>query len=225
MNLEQVTARFSRAYDKNTDAKKDLSIKQEKMFEAFTKELERGPLSQRSVPMAHWESLQEKERVTWLKKYHPGTRAVGYNEPWLILEEDPTMLKFTFVNPVNKQVYSRTRVEGGPGLDDDALRAEQPDLWERITEWPQPYLYLATTIVRGMSSLRWSDEALADTVGSYLEILGIERVLKEFKDLEDEDLRDMEDYFLPGSVSVRLVPPRAAKPDELEEKSDEEDNE
>jgi hypothetical protein len=42
------------------------------------------------------------------------------------------------------------------------------------------------------------------------------RVLKDLETLPDKDLAAMQEYFVPGSMTVKLDAPRKAKPDELD---------
>lgn len=51
----------------------------------------------------------------------------------IILEEDPALKEFTWVNREDGKVYQRIVAEGGPILDDQSLRDEQPGLWDAIT--------------------------------------------------------------------------------------------
>lgn len=215
-DLDKITARFGRAYNNNVIAKKRLDRRQKEMFDAFTTVLEHRPLGRRSVPHEHWEKLNDKEQQEWIRKHHPGHRLVDYHSGHLILEEDPAYIKFAHINKETGKVYARTVAQGSPGLDDEALRADNPELWERITEWPDPWYSLVRDVIIQHTSLPIRRSVLESRVGRILEERGVLRVLKPFHQLSDSDLMEMEDYFLPGPLTIRVVTPRDAKSEELE---------
>ena len=223
MNLDQITAQFDRAYTSNSKAKENLAKRQKAMFEAFTKELADGPLAQSTTFCPHWKNMTGKEQDAWLAKHHPGWQFIGYEYPEVIIQEDPAYLKFTHINRTNGKVYGRTFAEGSPGLDDDELKADNPGLWERITVWPEPWYSLVKELVASRFSMPVRPSVIEDHVSSVLTKYKIERVLRDFKELSDDDLLDLQDYMIPGPKTIRLVLPRDAKPEELEEHAEEED--
>jgi hypothetical protein len=51
----------------------------------------------------------------------------------VLLEPDPALQPYSYVNRADGKVYSRIIAEGSPYLDDESLRDEKPDLWQQIT--------------------------------------------------------------------------------------------
>lgn len=218
-DLTQVTTEFGIAYDEAKDAETDKKTKQTSLFEAFTERLEHSTLAERIVDLP---ADTETPLIVneWIKTYHPGWRFVGMHEGRVIIEEDPALLKDTFVNPEDGRVYGRTTAQGSPNLDDDRLRAEQPELWEAISVWPEPWV----SLVRG--AMGWVNQyygcaalgpfGLEDFVNAYLQEQNVQRVLIDPAQLTEEDFEALQEYLVPGPVSVRLVPPRLATEEELE---------
>ena len=112
-------------------------------------------------------------------------------------------------------MYARHVVTGSPSLDDERLIAEDPDLWIRITEWPEPFWTMVRSVYEGFTTY-WSQDSLDAATAEHLESHGVQRVLKDFNQLEDRDLAMLQAYLIPGPVSVRLTPPRQAREDELD---------
>lgn len=215
MNLNQVASRFGRAYTNHTKAKERLAKQQKALFAAFDEQIKNSVLNQRTI---HLPSDTDVEK--YVADHFPEmniilTTQVGDEDIKVLLEENPSVKKFTYVNREDGRVYGRT-IAQVPTLDDEALRTEDPDLWEHITEWPEPWLSLVCHTVQAMSSLTWSYESLKATAGDILKDRGVERVLRPFHTLDNSDFAKLEQYLLPGPISVRLKAPRDAKPEELD---------
>jgi hypothetical protein len=88
---------------------------------------------------------------------------------------------FTFVNPEDGMVCARQARAGSLHLDDERLKEENPDLYERVTYVPD------------------------------------ERVLRDLDDIDDEDAALLGEYLYSDKPTMRLAPPRKAKPEELGE--------
>lgn len=55
-------------------------------------------------------------------------------EWWVLLKEDPKYKPFSFVDKENKLVWTKQIAGTSATLDDEQLRAENPELWERISK-------------------------------------------------------------------------------------------
>jgi hypothetical protein len=139
----------------------------------------------------------------------------------ILIEEDPALLPFTYVNWLDKMVYGRDTVRQATQLDDERLRNEDPDLWEEISAWPEPWYSL---VYGAMETARYcndkndvfvNDADMQLTVESFLRNEKVDRVLKPLNDLTDKQIESLQKYMVPGSVSVKLRPPRKAKEEEL----------
>lgn len=212
MNIETVTKRFGAAYERNKKAKTWLEQQQKRLFQAFDEQIELHPPQRRRSTVIP-EGKDAKEYIT---KFHPGWRIVSQQEDIVILDENPSLLSHTFTNHETGMVYGRARVEASPSLDDDRLRQEDPQLWERITIWPEPWYSLVHDAVKNFTAVPWSPDSLDEVVGEHLTAHGVERVLRDLNTLSTNDLALIEQYIIPGPVSVRLIPPRKTKPEELE---------
>lgn len=217
-SLIEITTNLGINHEVNKTAKKDLEQSRGEFFDAATKALEEGILAQRNVEAPRQTGGQRDIIETWIAKWHPGWRVVaientedGYD---VQLEEDPALKKFVFVNPDDEHVYQRNAIQGNPSVDDDLLKSEDPDLWERISN-PVPY--------QGLELLRdfceFMDIGYSDMMGWIKAVQsGTDwpRVLVDPEEISDEDLAKMQKYLVPGSISLRLESPRVAKPEELE---------
>ncbi len=214
LDLIEITSTFGEAYFvvKDTDSiKKDY---QKKFFEAATATLEQGTLARKTVVMPKGTVSVQGDWERWVQKYHPGWRFVswvnddGYT---MIIEQDPALMKFTFLNPNDNRVYGRTTVDGGQFLDDERLREEDLDLWLAITKWDAP---------EWLPDLLYECNVDYEDIDKKIDQLGedgkISRVLLPTDQLTSEQLEALQPYMVPGPISIKLVPPRAAREEELE---------
>lgn len=185
-DLSQITKTLGSAHRAKSTAEKELKESRSKFFDAVDEEIvATETLAQQTVDLpADVESAE-----AYVRQFYPGWRVVG-DEPeegaeTALIEEDPAFKKFVYVNHDDGYVYRRNVSQGGPSLDNERLKAEDPKLWKRITEERvQP----ATKV----------------------------RVLKDLEEVDNKDLAAMQEYFVPGPMTVKLDAPRKAKPDELD---------
>ena len=168
-NLRTITTKFGRAYDRSKRYDQRKKDWQAEFFAACTRSVIRERrLPQKVVEEADWDGGQ-----------YPGWRLIGYTEDdRVLIERDPDLVSYTYVNPDDGMVYQRGTQESGPSLDDERLKEAAPDLYDEITE----------------------------TV----------RVVKDPSTWTEEQLAAVQEYMIPGTIKARLVPPRKAKPEELE---------
>jgi hypothetical protein len=185
--LSQITKQLGSAHRAKSTAEKELKESRGKFFDAVDEEIvATETLAQQTVGIP----TDVESAEAYVRQFHPGWRIVG-DEPeegaeTALIEEDPAFKKFVYVNHDDGYVYRRNVSQGGPSLDNERLKAENPKLWKRITEERvQP----ATKV----------------------------RVLKDLDtEISNDDLAAMQEYFVPGSMTVKLDAPRKAKPDELD---------
>lgn len=215
IDLQQVTTRFSKAYDKNKQARKWLDKQQTRMFQAFDETLTEQQLAQKTVQVPD-EVIAEK----WLTEHYPGWVTLhvtaGDDGVYAVIQENPSLKKFRYVNPITKEVMGRDMVEGSPMLDDEALQTEDPELWEQISTWPEPWYGLVKDTIRQFVSLPWSEDAIENAADDVLRARGVKRVIMDPNDMSDYELSAIQPFITPGKVSVRLSPPREAKEEELD---------
>lgn len=187
--LTEITKRLGVAHATSKQAEKELKSSRGEFFEAIDEEIiSTETLAQQTIIFEPPEGEGDAEDLlTHIKKFYPGWRLKdsGSKEYTYIIEEDPSLKKFVYVNREDGNVYRRNVSQAGPSLDDDRLKAENPKLWERITD------------VRVIPQQET-------------------RVLKDLDSLPSRDLSAVQEYLVPGGMTVKLDAPRKAKPDELD---------
>lgn len=190
--LATITQRLGKAHAESKKAEKELKESRAEFFDAVDEEIiSTETLARQTIelPPDIPFPVDEDDRgvMDYVKRFYPGWRLVdvGAKEHTYIIEEDPAFKKFVYVNHEDGNVYRRNVAQGGPSLDDDRLKSENPELWERITE------------VRVIPQQET-------------------RVLKDLEDLPDQDFAAIQEYLVPGPMTVKLDAPRKAKPDELD---------
>lgn len=184
-DLNQITKDLGSTHKSSKELEKKLKDCRAKFFEAVDEEIvATETLAHQIVPIP-----EGVIAAAYVKQFHPGWRIVedGIEEgrETVLIEEDPSLKKFVYVNHEDGNLYRRNVSQSGPSLDDDRLKAENPKLWQRITQ---------------------EEEVPARTV----------RVLKDLETLPNKDLAAIQEYFVPGPMTVKLDAPRKAKPDELD---------
>lgn len=217
MKLDTITKRFDAAHHQKSEAEAKLAKYRQEMFAEFTKNVEQGGLAQQTVVIPSGFMDLESNPEAYIKKYFPGWEIVLITDNVALIQEDPSFVKFTYVNSQTKRVFGRTVAEGPPMLDDARLKLENPDLWERVSQWPEPWWSLVRGAIESQRTLPWSDSALDAATDEYMRNRGIERVVKDPASLPNNDLVELEPYIHPGPLTVRLVSPRDAKPEELQD--------
>lgn len=230
--IKEVTAEFGEAYKDAKVFNDDKARLQKEFFSLATQILSERTLARKTV------QVPEGADADYLAQHYPGWRALSSLRPgseegtWeAVLEEDPALLGFNYINPEDRMVYARTTSQGSPMLDDERLQADDPELWEAISDYPEPWFGLVEGAIKhafdGVSGAltevhldpvdllyELNPSALA---ANFLRDRGIQRVVKPIEALTDEQLQAIQEYLVPAPVSVRLVPPRPAKQEELEE--------
>lgn len=221
--IKTVTREFGKAYERANKINEKKAKLQEEFFQVADAEIGKRRLAQQTITMPEVTTGWEK----WLKLNYPGWRFVSWksdNLNEMIIEEDPSFMKFTYPNPDDGFVYGRTIQQGSPSLDDERLRKERPEFWDQISAWPEPWLSLVRdAMVEVLNVILFRPEnptyniMLDDMVDNFLTARGVQKTLKDINTLTSEELAILQEYMVPGPVSTRLVKPRPAKEDELEE--------
>lgn len=228
--IKEVTAEFGEAYTDAKDVIKDKDRLQKEFFALATDTLTNQTLSTKTVEfdIEKYGATNVKE---WVAQHHPGWRFVEVHDGKLVIEEDPALLAFSYINPDDLTIYARTTAQGSPMLDDERLKTEDPELWEQISDYPEPWFGLVEGAIK--YAILKSDTKIHDgwdcpvdllyelnpsaLAANFLRDQGVERVLRPIEELTDAQLESLQEYLVPSPITVRLVPPRAAKREELEE--------
>lgn len=219
-NLNKITTMFGKAYRTQKRSAERQAELQKKLFEAFNLHLEDQIRSQKVIEYENYPDLSLEEIVSI---YHPGWRLKRVvDDKSAVIEEDPALMKFSFVNHEDGTVYGRTVAQGNSSLDEERLRSEDPDLWERVTEWPDSaYTLMFDFIMYFMDMNKVVDEeAIPEYVvhgllDEFLRTTDIRKILRNPDEWTDEDLQQMQKYLIPGRISTRLLAPRKANEEEL----------
>lgn len=134
MDLTDITTKLGRAYKiwKREEKKKE-SLKDE-FFDIATKEYKDPKEIETTI-----EAKTEEELFDKLQKLYPEYKLIDYQQNGrkksykVFLRENLYYRPFKYVNPLDKQVYSKIRQAGLPFLDEKALQEDDPELWEKIT--------------------------------------------------------------------------------------------
>lgn len=215
LNITEVTKDFGETYiyAKEWDKLKDDA--QKIFFQAATQELRKQRLPQEVIDVPEVDDIEG-----WVRDYHPGWKIVDvdFDNTQLILEQDPELMEFVFINPEDGILYKRLHVEAGARLDDERLKDEDPELYEEISEWPEP---IFTILCDAFISLDGSQIYTGMEPQDYavLQLLEAEvaKIIRDKSTWTNEQASRIQKYLLPGKVSVRLQAPRPAKPEDLEE--------
>jgi hypothetical protein len=119
-------------------------------------------------------------------------------------------------------VYRRSQTQGGPSLDVERLQEKEPDLYDEISVWsPSVYNMVRDAMVWAYNSYSPEPEVLAaEEAEKFLETLSQSddslRIILDPAQWTPQQATKLTPYIIPGKVSVRLTPPRKAKPSELE---------
>jgi hypothetical protein len=133
-NLDDATSKLGEAYRSWKRLEKEKDAAKREFFELATTELG-SELPEQSVEHVEAETEEEALRIAQRLFHRHLVKDVREDEEgWhVILEEDPELREFTYINRSDGYVYKRSISEGAPSLDDQGLAQEQPELWEAIT--------------------------------------------------------------------------------------------
>jgi hypothetical protein len=134
--LHEITSGLGSAYDQWKTYEKEKNAFKDRFFKAADEAQE--TLAQ---IVEVFTAASEAEALEQAQRYFPRYRVVEVvqreeNRWGVALEERPDFQNFTFINKDDGRVYSRYVAEGSPTLDDDRIKDENPELWEKITEVP-----------------------------------------------------------------------------------------
>ncbi len=109
------------------------AVKQD-FLNAATEEVAKGMLAIKSVRVTAASEKEAREEALKRSPRWVSTCASLDGDSYLVLlKENAKYKSFTFVNKDDKRVWTKQVVDGSPYVDEDALQAADPKLWERIT--------------------------------------------------------------------------------------------
>ena len=136
--IEEVTRDFGIEHGKKAEAEKKLAKLRKLFFDLIT--IPESQLARQTIyvecddPDAYVAALYPKWKIISRKLADP-----DIPDEWqLLIQEDPDNKSYHFVNPLDKQVYSRTVAESAPDIDLEQIKEDDPDWYEAITFQPDP---------------------------------------------------------------------------------------
>lgn len=195
---------ITKSYGEHHEAEKQLKKEKVEFHEAANEILEGKVREQRTLEIPSGE-----DPVSFVDRWHPGWRLVHADEESAVIEEDPKYMPFVYFNEDDGKIYKRSVTPGAPFLDDDLLKEEYPDLWQRITI-PDPVM-MSTLEVFSM----WAGGDIVRPLVKKFESQ-LPRVLKPMDDIEPHDRIALDEYKIPGPMEVKILAPRKVKPEEIE---------
>lgn len=215
-NLTDVTRQLGTHYLSWKEFETSKNECKNRFFEAVTEKIrnEWVPVEKYAI----CDALSEAEARKELERMHSGWLIDTIREnpdaqgEWeAIMVEDPELKAFTYVNPEDGMVYTRQVVSGSPTLDDERLKAEDPDLWREITYVPHFDAIIGVMYEFGVDGVQM------DKFDRLWDICEGPRLLRPLDELPPETAAKLQRYVYIGRPTVKLSAPRKAKPEELDE--------
>ena len=133
--LDEVTGELGSVYETWKRAEKVKDMLKRHFFDAINEEL-KDEVPKQVVQQV--EAADEEEALRIAQRMYPRFTTVTVREDsdgiWnVVLEENPELREFSYLNKADGKVYQRIIAEGSPSLDDEGLAEEQPELWDSIT--------------------------------------------------------------------------------------------
>lgn len=133
--LKEVTSELGKRYKFWKGSEKEKNTSKTDFFELADEAISESELSTQVVV---YRAESEEEARKKVKTDHPvheikEVQRDGKDFSFVLIEK-PEYKNFTFVNPDDQMVYARQVAAGSPVLDEEAIKAEDPELYEEITE-------------------------------------------------------------------------------------------
>jgi hypothetical protein len=133
--LAGITSVLGQRYWEWKASEESKNFAKEEFFAQATEELAASELATQVVTLAlkPEDDLREIVAEKYPRMILKEVKALEDGQVEIILEENPAFKPYTFVNPEDRTVYSRSIRAGKVSIDDDSLAADNPDLYEQIT--------------------------------------------------------------------------------------------
>lgn len=217
--VKEIVADLAPAYKEWKGGEKTKNKLRDEFFEAITSKLQEDGEAAEDLIIVEAtsgvEAIEEaqRRRPGWLvEDWRPSPDLDGSYE--VIVVENPEFMPFTI--EFDGQVWGRQITEGDSMLDNEKIEADDPDLWKRVTAYPNQSLLEDIAYGAGMDP---NDHAFEMNgykgFDGYIEWQcerhGVKRSLKPFDDIADEDLAALQGYMYSGPPKVKLPAPKKVK--------------
>jgi hypothetical protein len=187
-DLQQITKQLGSAHKKKSEGEKELKASRTQFFEAIDQEiLSTQTLAQQTIPVPEV-AVDQEALIHYVAVFYPGWQ-LGEVVPSVWADGLPLEIIIEENPAFKKFVY---------------VNSEDGNFYRRNVSQAGPSL--------DDERLKKEDPRLWHRITEEK----VERVLKDIDTLPDKDLAAMQEYFVPGSMTVKLDAPRKAKPDELD---------
>lgn len=214
MDLVELTTDLGETHALKKESTAELEQLRKDFFDEATKACAAKALARKTATL-ELEGLPIEEAQALIYRKNPGWTIVEVQEDEggfkAILEEDPAFADFVFINPEDKQVYRRQRVDGTMVLDDEMCQGSDPDFWYEITTW-RDYDALAELIYE--SGVDHTE--IEERIDAWAEQVGWPRTIKPIEEWTDNQMKRAEPFLYQKAPTLKLAAPRKAKPEELE---------
>lgn len=207
MGLETITKALGKAYKTQKTAEGKVKEKRLEFFDAIDEELEESDLATQTV-----EIPEDESAIEFVDKYYPAWRLVEeYDNGVALIEQNPAYHPYTYLSEDHKLIFRRGLVQAAPSLDDEKLRAEDFELWFRITSCSEENILT-----------QYEQESGGDITPALVSLFiakhreEFTRTLLPLEQIDADDLARLSDYTVPGRLTLKLEPIRKPKADELE---------
>lgn len=186
-SLKTITKQLASRHKRKNKAESDLKKSRGEFFERATEQCVDETLARKTIRLvaddqAMVEAHIEREYPGWviIQTRETDPEDGDVSAAWeAIIEEDATLKPYKYVNPELGLVFERQIRQGSVMLDDERLKEEQPELYEKITEETrvvkdfdtldedtvaavQPYVYRGKPTVALPAPRKAKEEELAD---------------------------------------------------------------
>lgn len=241
MNLTDITKNLGEVYKEKKDCEKDLEDARQEFFNAATTEIVSKPRKVKIVQFIGELPTyppRVKDLEAWILEHYPdyifqsfGTSIVSKkNEKYIYkfldisLIENPSIKKYTYINPNDETTYIRNVQESSPILDTEKFKNDFPKVWKEISKPIEPsqeqtklvedvIKWDACSIVNTeeLAKYYWKDRQERDDWPRSI----------DYNKITIEDQEIMEKYLIPGKKTLRLEI-RKTKKEDLEDNEESE---
>lgn len=206
---EEIVADLAPAYKEWKGGEKTKNKLKTEFFDSITEYLKKSGVQAEDLIYVIASSpdeaieIAEKQNPGWVVddwRDHP-TEPRAYE---IIIRENPEFQPFTI--EYDGQIWGRQVAEGSTMLDDERLKADNPDLWIEVSSYPYQDLLEDIAYEAGMHHHEVEDYVARQCIAH-----GIERSLKPMNEISEGLLAELKNYTYIGTPTVKLPSPKKVK--------------
>ncbi len=128
-SLQGITGKLNTQYAAWKQKEKNKNSEKEEFFQLADEALAKETLAQKTIDVPSEDNVDD-----YIDSHYPEWTIVKVEELSVLIEEDPRLKPFAYVNKRLGKVFSRSIKKGQVELDDERLKSDNPTLWEEVTE-------------------------------------------------------------------------------------------